>query len=153
VTAVENPHAGLGAVVLDIGGDVGALLLSAPAELAGAEIEICPAGCRNGAPDEGGDWWDGQWRSHSHGAESRSHSHGAESRSHSHGAAGGQPGHHGPSWPHVAVLGRRTPTGTRYGAVFPGLRSGCYELWRRPDGPTTLALEVIGGRVTTATWP
>ena len=37
-------YAGQGAVVLDIGGDVGALVVHMPAELAGIEIEICPAG-------------------------------------------------------------------------------------------------------------
>jgi hypothetical protein len=35
----ENPHAGDGAVVLDIGGDVGALVVIMPAELEGAEVE------------------------------------------------------------------------------------------------------------------
>lgn len=75
----ENPHAGQGAVVLDIGGDVGALIVSVPAQLAGTELEICPAGRRGDVPDEGGDWWDGDWRTpHVH------------------------PHQHGPAWPHVA---------------------------------------------------
>jgi hypothetical protein len=34
---------GPGQVLLDIGGDVGALIITAPAELAGAEIEVSPA--------------------------------------------------------------------------------------------------------------
>lgn len=34
---------GPGTVVLDLGGDIGALILEAPAELAGREIEISPA--------------------------------------------------------------------------------------------------------------
>jgi len=38
--AVENPHAGQGSVVLDIGGDVGALVVTMPAELEGVEVEI-----------------------------------------------------------------------------------------------------------------
>ncbi len=38
----DNSHAGQGAVVLDIGGDIGALIVSAPAELEGVEIEIRP---------------------------------------------------------------------------------------------------------------
>jgi hypothetical protein len=38
----ENPHAGQGPVLLDIGDDVGALVVFAPAELAGQEIEIRP---------------------------------------------------------------------------------------------------------------
>lgn len=40
----ENPHAGDGPVVLDIGGDVGALVVTMPAELAGSEVEIGPRG-------------------------------------------------------------------------------------------------------------
>jgi len=36
----ENPYAGDGPVVLDIGGDVGALVVTMPGELAGAEVEI-----------------------------------------------------------------------------------------------------------------
>jgi hypothetical protein len=43
--SVENPHAGQGsAVPLDIGGDVGALVVDLPAELEGVEIEIRPIG-------------------------------------------------------------------------------------------------------------
>jgi hypothetical protein len=36
----ENPHAGQGPVLLDIGDDVGALVVFAPPDLAGREIEI-----------------------------------------------------------------------------------------------------------------
>lgn len=36
----DNRHAAGGPVVVDVGGDVGALVLRAPGELAGAEIEI-----------------------------------------------------------------------------------------------------------------
>jgi hypothetical protein len=39
----DNSHAGQGAVVLDIGGDIGALVVAAPAALDGVEIEIRPA--------------------------------------------------------------------------------------------------------------
>jgi hypothetical protein len=39
----EHHHAGQGATVLDIGDDVGALVLYTDAALAGAEIEISPA--------------------------------------------------------------------------------------------------------------
>ena len=42
--AVENPHAGEGAVLLDIGGDMGALVVSMPAESDGLEVEIRPTG-------------------------------------------------------------------------------------------------------------
>jgi hypothetical protein len=36
-------YAGQGAVLVDIGGDVGALVVRMPADMAGEEIEICPA--------------------------------------------------------------------------------------------------------------
>ena len=37
----ENPHAGQGAVLLDIGGDVGALVVTMPRSTVGEEVEIC----------------------------------------------------------------------------------------------------------------
>ena len=40
----ENPHAGQGSVLLDIGGDVGALVVSMPPAMVGVEIEIAPVG-------------------------------------------------------------------------------------------------------------
>ena len=36
----ENPHAGQGAVLLDIGGDVGALVVTMPAAMVGEEVEV-----------------------------------------------------------------------------------------------------------------
>jgi hypothetical protein len=132
--AAENPHAGQGMVVLDIGGDIGALVISAPADLAGAEIEICPAGARGGEPDEGGEWWQGTWRSHEHEGQ-------------------GHHQHHGRAWPHVAVLGRPLGDGVAYSAVFPGLRAGSYELWLKPDGPSGLTADVQGASVTALDWP
>lgn len=44
----ENPHAGRGSVLLDIGGDVGALVVLAPDAMLGREVEIAPAGERFG---------------------------------------------------------------------------------------------------------
>ena len=43
--AVEehNRHAGQGAVLVDIGGDVGALVVAMPPEMTGVEVEIRPA--------------------------------------------------------------------------------------------------------------
>jgi hypothetical protein len=38
----DNSHAGHGPVVLDIGGDIGALVVTMPAALAGAEVEVRP---------------------------------------------------------------------------------------------------------------
>ena len=43
-TVNENPHAGQGSVMLDIGGDVGALVISMPPAMVGVEIEIAPVG-------------------------------------------------------------------------------------------------------------
>jgi hypothetical protein len=131
MAAKENPHAGQGMVVLDIGGDVGALVVSAP-YLVGCEIEICPAGRRGNAPDDGAGWWVGDW--HSHHIHANGHS-------------------HGPAWPHVAVLER--PQGDDWVpvAVFPGLHAGRYELWKRPDERTALTVEVLGGQVATVEWP
>lgn len=137
MSTVENPQAGRGMVVLDIGGDVGALVVPAPATLAGVEIEICPSGARHERPDEGGDWWQGEWRSHSRPP------HTAHPHDHPHQSA----------WPHVAVVGRPVAGATAYSAVFPGLRSGQYDLWLRPDEPTAITVAVVGGQVTTARWP
>ena len=38
----DHSHAGQGPVMLDIGGDIGALIVTMPAELVGAEVEACP---------------------------------------------------------------------------------------------------------------
>jgi hypothetical protein len=40
----ENPHAGQGAVLLDIGGDVGAVVVTMPADMLGTEVELRPVG-------------------------------------------------------------------------------------------------------------
>lgn len=40
----ENPYAGQGSVILDIGGDVGALVVTMPAEMVDVEVEIRPVG-------------------------------------------------------------------------------------------------------------
>jgi hypothetical protein len=40
----ENPHAGQGTVMLDIGGEIGALVVAMPLEMLGQEVEIRPAG-------------------------------------------------------------------------------------------------------------
>jgi hypothetical protein len=122
-----------GPVVLDIGGEVGAVVITAPRQLAGAELEICPAGHRADVPDEGGTWWVGDWRG-----------------SHGHPATGHP---HGPAWPHVGVQPRATPAGVEHSAVFPALRDGSYEVWVRPDGPTALVVTALGGAVTSTAWP
>jgi hypothetical protein len=42
VTEAHNACAGLGAVLLDIGGDIGALVVEMPASLVGLEVEVRP---------------------------------------------------------------------------------------------------------------
>jgi hypothetical protein len=44
----HNHHAGQGPVLLDIGGDIGALVVDLPAALEGVEIEIRPLGADHG---------------------------------------------------------------------------------------------------------
>jgi len=53
-TSAENPHAGQGAVLLDIGGDVGALIVTMPVEMEGVEVEIRPLGAPDLPPHEHG---------------------------------------------------------------------------------------------------
>ena len=139
--SMENPHAGQGPVLLDVGGDVGALLVTMPASLEGVEIEIRPQPCEPEPhlplhahphlPDNGG---------HStlpdSGDHSRSHGYG----DHSHLS-------------HVEVLPRPTPAGMVSCAVFPELTQGRYELYERPSGPVRLRVSITGGEVTQAFWP
>ena len=40
----ENPFAGQGSVLLDIGDDIGALVVSMPASMVGVEVEVRPVG-------------------------------------------------------------------------------------------------------------
>jgi hypothetical protein len=105
MSVVENPHAGRGrAVPLDIGDDVGALVVDMPAELEGVEVEVRRAV--------------------------------------------------GSDVAHVAVVALPAPNGrTVYSAVFAGLTEGGYELYRKPDGPIRLRVDVAGGEVTRARWP
>jgi hypothetical protein len=150
VEIAENPHAGQGMVVLDIGGDIGALIVTAPAELAGAEIEICPSGAREQVPDEGAQWWQGTWRSQGATDDSHGHDH---SQGHDHDHSHDHGHHGGPAWPHVAVLGRPTGAGIAFGAVYPGLRAGRYDLWLREGGSIALTVTVQGAQVTSIDWP
>jgi hypothetical protein len=114
----ENPYAGQGSVLLDIGGDVGAVILHLPAAWEGAEVEYR----RLGEPD-----------AHHH---EHLHDH-DQDHDHGHGH-----GHR----PHVAVVGR--PAGDRiaYSAVFPELVAGPYVL-SLPDG-SEIDVDVEGGVVT-----
>ncbi len=127
---VENPHAGQGAVLLDIGGDVGALVVIMPVALDGVEVEIRPVG-EDSDRDRGHD------HDHDH-----DHDHGPD-HDHSH------EGH----LPHVAVVSRPVGDTTVPSLVFPELVQGSYELYQRPAGPVELTVSVVGGAVTEVSWP
>jgi hypothetical protein len=126
----DNSHAGQGPVVLDIGGDIGALVIAMPAGLTGSEIEARPV-AGTVLPTH----------LHSHG-DGHSHSHG-DGHSHSHGS----------SLVHVGVLERSCDGVLHHTAVFGELPDGSYELYVRPDGPVQLTATVRGGTVTSERWP
>lgn len=111
-TAVENPYAGQGSVLLDIGDDVGAVVVVMPADLEGVEVEIRPEG-------------------------SHQHSHGQ----HRH--------HH----PHVAVVNRPVAGGRLPSLVFGEVKQGRYGLCLKESDEVALEVDVVGGEVTSATWP
>ena len=157
--SMENPHAGQGPVLLDVGGDVGALLVTMPASLEGVEIEIRPQpsepepdqpvhshprlpdhGGHSTLPDHGG-----QSTLPDHGGHSTLPDSGDHSRSH----GSGDHSH----LSHVEVLPRPTPAGMVSCAVFPELTQGRYELYERPSGPVRLRVSITGGEVTQAFWP
>jgi hypothetical protein len=141
VTA-ENPGAGQGPVLLDIGGDIGALVVMMPPELVGVEVEIRPVegaavliGEHDHATDR--DQWPGSGRgAHEH--------HGAQSHDHD---------HPGTAPPHVAVVARSAGGSVIPSLVFPELRAGRYELYQRPAGSVALTVRIVGGEVTNAAWP
>ncbi len=129
----ENPFAGQGPVLLDIGGDVGAIVLRLPASMHGAEIEILSV---EGAGEPGHPHTD----PHDH----QEDEHPDDDRSHAHDG--------GPHHRHVAVVERPTAAGPQFIAVFPDVHEGSY-LLREHDGSVSLRLEVTGGTVTEADWP
>ena len=126
MTGNENPHAGQGSVLLDIGGDVGALVVTMPPAMVGVEIEIAR---------RGGDHHD---HPHEHG-----HAHG-----HGHGH-GRDHGHR----PHVAVVDRPVTDGRLPSLVFPDLVEGSYELFDKGADTVLLTADITGGQVTFLEWP
>lgn len=114
-----------GTVVLDIGGDIGALIILAPEAMHLREIEISPA------DDTAADVFQAE---HAH-----VHSHGDHVHSHA------------PGRTHVAVRERRSPSGTQYAAIYPGLREGSYTIWNE-DGSVADTVRVTGGEVTELDW-
>ncbi len=163
VAEEDNRHAGQGAVLLDIGGSIGALVVTLPAELVGVEIEIRPvqvgsAGAgdadvqpratHHDAHDRADDHAHHDAQDHSH-DDAQDHSHDdAHDHSHQHHSAGT-----GPPWPHVAVVARPAGAQVIHSAVFGELSEGTYELYVRPSGPVMLTVDVVGGQVSEADWP
>ena len=128
----ENPFAGQGAVLLDIGGDIGALVVDMPAALLGEEVDIVSVDSL-GSP--------GHDHSHDHNHDSTTHHH---SDGHEHGL-----GHR----PHVAVVDRPVGAGSRPSLVFPELLEGSYVLMPKGTDDVVLRVDVRGGEVTSASWP
>lgn len=136
----ENPNAGEGAVVLDIGGDIGALIVEMPAQMEDLEVEIIPTGTDARTVVANND--------HNH----SDHDH-ATPTTHSHGEAGEHTHEHGAP-PHVAVVARPAPDGsTIHSLVYGELSEGTYDLYVRPDGPVRLTASIVGGQVTELRWP
>lgn len=137
----ENPNAGQGPVVLDIGDDIGALIVTMPAVMDGLEVEIISTGTdqrHHAATDHG------RLPHHHHSHADHGHDeHDHAAHTHAHGLP-----------PHVAVVGRPLPDGsTSHSLVYPDLVEGSYDLYVRPDGPIRLTAVVRGGEVTYEQWP
>ena len=116
---------GPGTVILDLGTETGALILEAPPELSGREIEISPSG--------GAKPWDAAGDSAAGG-----------------GApwGGAIPGRR----THALVRERRTAAGVSYAAVYPGLPAAEYTVWRDDHTPAG-TVTVHPGRPTSFRWP
>jgi len=128
----ENAWAGQGAVLLDIGGDVGALVVGMPTSTVGLEVEIRPL--------------DGQQvRAHAH-----DHDH-DDQHEHAHGR---DHQHRHEHLAHVAVVARPAGEERVPSLVFGELLAGRYELFEkgRPDA-VALRVDVAGGAVTMSDWP
>ncbi len=134
----ENPYAGQGSVLLDIGEDTGALVVTMPRAMVGTEVEIRPL---DQAP--GHSPGPGQVHDHAHGlAHGHAHDHGHD---HAHG-----PGH----LAHVEVVERPVADGTVPSLVFGELTAGRYDLFEKGHpAAVVLTVDVDGGRVTSADWP
>ena len=154
---MENPYAGQGPVLLDIGGDVGALVVVMPPETDGLEVELRPAGATSAGPTtqtQGHRHTDGHdhHEPHHHRHDSDHH----DSDHHDHDDAGttghgADPAH--AAYPHVGVVARPDGTGVVHSLVYPSVTEGEYELYQLPDGPVVMTASVIGGQVTRNRWP
>lgn len=135
-------------MVLDIGGDIGALIVTMPADMIDLEVEIIPTGTdarpaeRIGAPSSADH--------HHHADGTHHHDHGADDSHDSHD----DHTHDEVLPPHVAVVARPAPDGTTvHSLVYGELLEGTYDLYVRPNGPIRLTATVVGGEVTETQWP
>ncbi len=116
--------------VLDIGGDIGALILYTNADLAGREIEVS----RIDEPDPRHDDAHVHDGGHQHGPEP-DHVHG---QGHEHRV-------------HTAILERRAGGAVTYAGIYPELTAGRYRVWiddpALPDQVT-----IVGGEVAELDW-
>lgn len=130
----ENPFAGQGAVMLDIGGDVGALVVIMPEAMNGVEVEIRPSGSGPyfAAPDSATE--------HDHASED------GAGHGHSHDDGSGH-------LPHVAVVERPMGQYMVPSLVYGEVIEGSYELCLKGSDEVLLAAEVRGGEVTETRWP
>lgn len=134
----ENPYAGQGSVMLDVGGDIGAIVLYLTQDLEGAEIEISPVDTEDGGEHDHG---------HDHAQDHAQDHDDSQDHDHDHGHGHG----HGHT-PHVAVVGRPAGGTILYSAVFPDLRAGTYRLNQAGETPS-VEVTVEGGVIAEITWP
>ena len=134
---------GPGTVVMELGADVGALILYTPAEMDGEEIEIS----RDDEPGAAG-------AAGAAGSARAAGSAGSAGAAGSAGSAGvaGSAGSAGARRTHSQVRPRHMPGETRYAAVYPGLPAGRYTVWRDEHRPAA-AVTVTGGQVSNCRWP
>jgi len=110
--------------VLDIGGDIGALILYADADYLDREIEISPL--------------DGDEHEHTH-EDAHEPDHGHE-HGHEHGHR-----------THTAIHERRSGGSITYAGIYPELRAGTYRIWA--DDPSLPdRVTIVGGEVAEVDW-
>jgi hypothetical protein len=116
--------------VLDIGGDIGALILYTDAAYNGREIEVSPID----EPD------DRHGRGHEH-ADEHEHDHQHEN------AHGHEHGHR----THTAIHERRSGGQVTYAGIYVELKAGSYRIWT--DDPSLPdRVTIIGGQVAEVDW-
>ncbi len=111
--------------VLDIGGDIGALILYADAEYLDREIEVS----RLDAEHEDG---------HDHAHVPGPASHPGHDHEHGHRT-------------HTAIHERRTADRVTYAGIYPELRAGAYRIWT-DDPALPDRVTIVGGQVAEVDW-